>query len=276
MTRVVSALHDVKTRCDAPEWEGLVALAVAHPIAELIGQSPLGARPRDPSRRNAPDPIAIDLLRGATRPRSVTAIGRAVFDFELRLPTLASVAGRTRFLRAELESRAAFPDQRVLALCVGHCAEWDLRLLARYPRNARLVVANEDARSLAAVLRRVPDRRVETARLSRRPTLTFPSRRIETFEFIYGSLLIDDLTDEEARRLLRDLFALLAPGGTMLVPALTPGREDEGYVDAFLGWRLAGHEKGALLGLLANDPSLHRSHVHHEKNTGLYLFSKRA
>jgi hypothetical protein len=56
--------------------------------------------------------------------------------------------------------------------------------------------------------------------------------------FVHAGGLIDALPDVQALELVRALFAMLQPGGTLLVCGMLDGLADAGYVETYMDWRV--------------------------------------
>jgi len=69
------------------------------------------------------------------------------------------------------------------------------------------------------------------------------------FDLIYVAGLYDYLAATTARRLTRNLFALLTPGGRLLVANFLPNVPAVGYMESYMAWHLlcrTGRELAAL------------------------------
>ena len=64
--------------------------------------------------------------------------------------------------------------------------------------------------------------------------------------FVHAGGLLDTLPDAQATRLVSALFAMLQPGGTLVVCTLLEGLGDSGYAEAYMDWHLVCRTRPAL------------------------------
>jgi len=60
---------------------------------------------------------------------------------------------------------------------------------------------------------------------------------LQDFDVVYSTGLAETLPQASARALARSLFALLRPGGTLLLANFLPELPDAGLLEAILDWR---------------------------------------
>ena len=68
-------------------------------------------------------------------------------------------------------------------------------------------------------------------------------RKLGTFDLIYAAGLYDYLDERVANRLTSGLFDMLKAGGKLVIPNFREGIREEGYMDAFMDWRLIYRSK---------------------------------
>jgi len=77
-----------------------------------------------------------------------------------------------------------------------------------------------------------------------------------SFDLVYAVGLYDYLPQPVAAALTAKLFSLVEPGGTLLLPNLTPDSTDVGYMEAFMDWWMIYRDEAELEGVAATiDPA---------------------
>src|SRR5262249_14795530 len=130
----------------------------------------------------------------------------------------------------------------------GHSREAELSAAVREGRIGEYLALDQDALSLQEIQRCYGRLGVTTWHASLRPLLT-EDHDFGPFNLIYAAGLYDYLTATTARRLTRNLFALLAPGGWLLVATFLPDVPAVGYMESYMAWHLlcrTGPELAAL------------------------------
>ena len=74
------------------------------------------------------------------------------------------------------------------------------------------------------------------------------------FDLVYAADFYDYLNDATATRLTALMFAMLNPGGRLLVPNFAPCLRDIGYMESFMRWDLIYRTEAQVAGLAAQIP----------------------
>jgi hypothetical protein len=120
--------------------------------------------------------------------------------------------------------------------------------VVRGGRVGEYLALDQDAASLQEVQRSYGHFGMTTWHASLRPLLT-SDHDFGPFDLIYVAGLYDYLAATTARRLTRNLFALLTPGGRLLVANFLPNVPAVGYMESYMAWHLlcrTGRELAAL------------------------------
>jgi extracellular factor (EF) 3-hydroxypalmitic acid methyl ester biosynthesis protein len=76
----------------------------------------------------------------------------------------------------------------------------------------------------------------------------------EEMHFVHCGSLLECLAQAQATDLVHALFAMLRPGGTLLVTNLLDDFPEAGYIEAYMDWRIAYRTREALEATCARLP----------------------
>ncbi len=257
LTALSGALCAAHREQDAAAWAETVARCRAHPLRAVLHEDPLTRRTYEQPRGYAGDAELLDIIyrrdwRGVAEPPSPT--GQAIFDFTIGCRAPSAVRARRELLATMIDGACArTPSPHILSVACGHLRELALSASFRAGQVGRFVGLDQDALSLAEVTRSLPGAGVETVPGSVKLLFGGALAR-ERFDFIYTAGLYDYLDERFAQRLTARLFAMLRPGGRLLVANFRPGVEDVGYMEAFMDWRLIYRDAAAMERLTAGVP----------------------
>ena len=220
-------------------WQRTIAAVRAHPSLALLHENPLARRSYRKPRGYAGDAPMLDMLylgEAALENEPVTPLGLALFRRDLIAPAVLAARERIGTMAERIDEMA---DQcrapHILALGAGHLREVGLSRAVRTGRIGRFVALDQDAASLAVVQVEHAARGVET--LHRSPKATFDGTLPRGgFDLIYAVALYDDLTDRLAHTVTTACFALLRPGGRLVIANVDRDLADAGYHEACFDW----------------------------------------
>ncbi len=227
-------LRDFRRSVTLGEWKEYIELARSHPIRLLVHQDPFTRHSFMKPRGYPGDAELIDLIYRQHTDEPMTNLGQAIFRFVAANPAPAAVRSRRRVLADRL---AALPrDSEVFSVASGHLRELE-GLLETGGSFARFVALDQDQRSLAVVnenfgqlgVTTLCDSVISVGRHS--PTLG-------SFDFVYSAGLFDYFDQRLAKRVARSLFALVKPGGSLLIANFTDDIQDVGYMECYMDWWL--------------------------------------
>ncbi|HEY5312523.1 MAG TPA: class I SAM-dependent methyltransferase, partial [Pirellulales bacterium] len=112
----------------------------------------------------------------------------------------------------------------------------------------KFVALDADPLSSAEVERSYGRLGVETVTATFRRLLADEPREKE-FDLVYSTGLFDYLSQRAARRLVRSMFGMLRPGGSLLVANFLPGIRDLGYMESFMDWQLVYRNRSDMVDL---------------------------
>jgi extracellular factor (EF) 3-hydroxypalmitic acid methyl ester biosynthesis protein len=96
-----------------------------------------------------------------------------------------------------------------------------------------------------------------------------------TFDFIYSMGLFDYLTPLVAKAVLKRLFSLLKPGGTILVGNFHKQSEDRIYMSYWFDWELYYRDEDDFINLLENDTCDSHEILFEETDTQMFLLARK-
>jgi extracellular factor (EF) 3-hydroxypalmitic acid methyl ester biosynthesis protein len=258
MRELVGGLASLRRSLSDDAWAGFVqGVGLAHPIREVLHQDPLSRRAFLRPRGYAGDAETLDYIYNAESPdwcpHGASDLGRQIFRFTADGPTALGFRNRRRVVARvvdEVASRHA--TARVLALDAGHLREADLcravqeRLLGAY------VAVEQDGQALGVLAQDYLSLGVTPVHGSIHDIL---ERRLShgPFDLVYAASLLDHLSDSIAQTLVSVVLRMVRPGGRLLVATALPDPLDRGYLECYMGWRIAYRTEKDLLGLLRPD-----------------------
>lgn len=238
-------------------WQRSVAAVRKHPLLAVLHQNPLARRCFRKPRGYAGDAPMLDMLylgEAALVNEPPTPLGLALFRRDQGSATAVAARARIALMAARIDAAAEIRrDPHVLALGCGHLREAGLSQAVREGRIGRFVALDQDAASLAVVQVEQAARGIET--LHRSPKATFDgSLPRGGFDLIYAATLYDDLTDRLAHTVTAACFALLRPGGRLLVANVDRDCAEAGYLEACHDWLRIQRDAAGMLRLTHGIP----------------------
>jgi SAM-dependent methyltransferase len=251
--------EELRVAClEAPreEWRHETAPACRrHPLHTLLLQDPYTRRAFEKPRGYAGDAVMLDYVYTGVAPPGTTDLGREVFRATAGSPNGRSVVARRDRL-AELidEAVEAAREPAILSLGCGHLREAQRARSARAGWGGRFHSLDQDAESLAVVQREQGRNGVRTVHSSVVPIVRGRSQ-IEGQDLVYAAGLLDYLSDALAAGLLRAMYAMLRPGGRLLVANFTPDSRGRGYMEAVMDWWLVYRDEAQMEDLAGAVPN---------------------
>src|SRR6266849_7391167 len=239
-----------------------------HPLLDLLHQDPFSSRAFLKPRGYAGDAEMLDLIYaiedGETLPalHQSSELGRKIYHATANVAAARAVRSRRWIITDRLnELTARMAGPHVLSLACGHLREARHCSALLQGRFGRFVAADQDRESLAVVEREVGDFGVEAVATSVR-TLLKDQVSLGSFDFIYASGLYDYLSQAVAQRLTERLFAMLTPGGRLLLANFLPSSSSTAFMEAYMDWWLIYRTKAEMLNLVNTLPEEEMGHCH--------------
>ncbi len=210
-----------------------------HPLVPLIFEDPFTKHAFDRPRGYSGDADILDYMYGYRKPGPNTSqLGRSIFEFTTNTPAPVSVRERRQILAKKIDEISAVTQgTRVLSVACGHLREAHLSTAVQNREIEHFVALDQDPLSLEVVRREFQGLNVEPVCMSVKRLLT---DRVDlgAFDLVYSAGLYDYLPDPVATALTARLFAMVRPGGKLIIANFAPCLRDIGYLETFMQWQL--------------------------------------
>ena len=143
---------------------------------------------------------------------------------------------------------------RIFSASCGHLRECDRMHCLASGRVEKMVAFDADHGNLERVRRDYARHPIATHQGSVRQ-LAEGRHLFGDMDFVTCGGLLDCLGDGQAAELVRALFAMLRPGGTLLASAMLDTLPESGYAEAYMDWRIAYRTRESLHALGADLPA---------------------
>lgn len=250
---LLEELRRTRASMSADEWKAYtIRVSTNHPIRPLLLEDPFTRRAAEKPRGYAGDAVMIDYIYGHYDINGTSKRGKVILDYLLSRPLSQAVRHRRDALtRAIDETAAARSDAEVLALACGHLREAaDCEAIVQH-KLGRFVALDHDPASLRIVDEQSGKHGVETVC---RSVFDMNFADLGRFDLIYSAGLYDYIWQGAAKQLTSYVFAMLKPGGRMLIANVTPEHPDAGYLEAIMDWWLIYRSDGQLTALSQHIP----------------------
>ncbi|MBL9202714.1 MAG: class I SAM-dependent methyltransferase [Opitutaceae bacterium] len=197
-----------------------------------------------------------------------TALGRLLSSLTFQMANCQANEARVRTLAHRV--RAA--GRRLLSVGCGSCLElWHQPGLA----DRELVLLDQDGGALARAREKI-DPAIRNVRFEQQNILKFALRgakdtRHAAFDFVYAFGPFDYFDQASAARLLRGLWSMVAPGGSLLVTNAHPGNPTRFWMEYGGDWFLRYKDAPAMRELAAGLPAVEQTDLSLDAQ-GVYQF----
>jgi extracellular factor (EF) 3-hydroxypalmitic acid methyl ester biosynthesis protein len=256
LERLVAALAEARARLSPEAWFRAIAEARAHPLREFLHRDPFTLRCYSKPRGYAADAAALDyVLRGRELAVRGTDPVSAIHYFTTHGQLARALRFRRDWLAREIDAaatRAASP-LRIFAAGCGHLRECDRIDAFAAGRIGKLVAFDMDADNLEGLRHDYGHLPIVTHQGSVRQ-LADGKHLFGDMDVVYCAGLIESLPQSAALGLARALFAMLRPGGSLLITCFTGNLSEAGYLETFMDWRMLYRSQSEICGLLKDIP----------------------
>jgi hypothetical protein len=242
MMQLMSELWSMRQNSPPEVWNDIVGQCQIHPVRVIIHQDPFSARSFRKPRGYSGDAVMIDYIYsrdcrlGEQEP--VSELGERIFRFNCETPACAAVRTRRDLVASIIDQVCALSDHpQILSVACGHLREASLCRSVAAGDAGKIVALDQDELSISVVTREVSEFGV-VAVCNTIKGLFRGELAHEKFDFIYSTGLYDYLDDRIATKLTSRLFAMLNPGGRLLLANFVPDIWGAAYMESFMDWRL--------------------------------------
>jgi extracellular factor (EF) 3-hydroxypalmitic acid methyl ester biosynthesis protein len=253
---LVGGLHAIAVATSDEAFAAqVVPVCRSHALYARYAADPYVRRAREKPRGYAGDAVMLDYVyRGLpdSERSAATPEGRAFFAISAEHSESARAVRERRTILAQMldeaATRAARP--RVLSVACGHLREAALSRAVKEGRIGELVALDQDSESLREVERSAYGACVTPVAASIGAIL---KQRIDLgrFDLIYSAGLYDYLDPAVGEALTTHLFALLNPGGRLVVGNFALGLREGAFTEAFMDWHLVLRTHASMRALFA-------------------------
>jgi extracellular factor (EF) 3-hydroxypalmitic acid methyl ester biosynthesis protein len=247
-------LYEMRQQLSFEDWRQFATVDCRrHQIMKILQQDPFIWRALNKPRGYAGDGETLDFIfapEDGFTPKALqeaSEIGQKLYSHTANTVVPRAVRARRRFIVERINQIAARQTNlHVLSIACGHLREAKYITALHDGQIGRFVAVDQDQENLTTVERDFENLGVEAVTGSVRDMLRgrLPSG---TFDYIYAAGLYDYLTLPIAQRVTEILFALLNPGGRLLLANYVPGVAYAGFIEAILDWWLIYRSKSELL-----------------------------
>lgn len=242
VAKLAADLHDIRVSSGAAIWKQLIPLAQNHPVSRFLLQDPFTRWSFEKPRGYSGDAGLLDLIykhpAAAATVAEATELGSDIFAYTVDASTSVAARERREILAQTVDAVSLQAEKaEILAVACGHMRETELSEAHRAGTLGRWVALDQDADSVAEVVRANPETAVQpfvgsVSGLMRR------SYDLGSFDLVYASGLYDYLPYAVAVRLTQRLFEMVKPGGEFLFANYSDEIRTDGYMETFMDWPL--------------------------------------
>jgi hypothetical protein len=249
---VVASLASAKARVSAETWSRTLAAARAHPLRGFLHLDPFILRCYARPRGHAGDARALDFaLRGRALDTPLSDPAAALHQCVIRGQTARAVRYRRDALARAIEEtldRAREPPAILAAGC-GHLREWDRVVGFGARRVGRILAFDGDPESLEQVRRDYGALPISTQLGSVRD-LVRGGALFGGKDLVYCSGLLELLPQPGASALARSLFAMVKPGGTLVLTQFLSGLQEAAFLETYMDWPMVYRTRADMVALV--------------------------
>jgi extracellular factor (EF) 3-hydroxypalmitic acid methyl ester biosynthesis protein len=238
-------LSPIRAAAVSAAWKAAVALNRSHPVHKTAGASAFARYAYEKPRGYAGDAILMDMIYGIDGHGLFSAEsceGRQISCHWLARPTAEAVRRRRQRFASYIDAAAVGgrpPD--VFSVACGHARECSISEALQNGRIGSFVAMDHDPKSLEVMQLSVPAASMPKARPLQASVLTLLMQEnddLGPFDLVYSAGLYDYLDQPTARRLTEALFALLGPGGHLVIANFLPTAKAAAGLECIMDWWL--------------------------------------
>lgn len=241
MDMLLDGLWWIRKSISGANWRQFLSIAQGHRLRRLVHADPFTRRAFIKPRGYPGDAPLLDMIYydlGFADLSGTDDFGTKIFHHTVNTAASRSVRERRDYVaRAIDEVCQERNSASILCAACGHLREATVSQSIQRQSFSRFVAMDQDAASLAEVMKCYGNLGVEATHMKMRSLLgnKWPGK---SFDLIYAAGLYDYLDDNFAQRLTTRLFDLLKPGGRLIVGNYVPWIYGVGYMETYMAWSL--------------------------------------
>ena len=252
LRNVIAGLAAARARSSAETWSRVLAAARAHPIRGFLHLDPFILRCYARPRGIAGDARAVDFaLRGRTLDIPLADAAAALHQCVIRGQTARALRFRRDALARAIEEaiEQAPRPPTIFAAGAGLLREWDRIVGFGSHRVGRIVAFDGDADNLEQVKRDYASLPI-TTHLGAVRDLVRGGPPFADMDLVYCSGLLETLPQSQAAALARSLFAMVRPGGTLVLTQFLAALTEAAFLETYMDWRMVYRTRADVLQLV--------------------------
>ncbi|HJU28494.1 MAG TPA: class I SAM-dependent methyltransferase [Candidatus Binataceae bacterium] len=266
LANLADGLARIRAIVGQEQWRLTAEMIRRHPVTASIHLDPLTYRGFHKPRGYAVDAVLIDLIYRSQIPSEESPdpgpLGASIWDFTSAMAFARAIRSRRDLIARQIDAVAGRDGgAEVLAIEAGHLREAHLSEAVRRGGLRRMVALERDGHAAATIERELGRCGVVAIHTPRYALLNGAPNALGRFDFIYSAGLFDGIETKPARRAIAAMFAMLKPGGKLLIGNLTPALHDAAYIEAFMDWWPVYRYAAALEGLAGDVPGVNLASV---------------
>jgi len=258
MDQLRDGLRDLYALTTVEEWQDLLKnVVLSHPIKKTILEDPLTARSFNRPRGYAGDAEVLDMIYFPDKVDlgQVSNIGKKLFGYTTQTQIARALRERKDLLASYIEKTVEENNgSEILSVACGHCREIELVEPAKRELIGRFAGIDQDYLSLEQAKSMVNLPVTEFLDMSIIDLIRKDNLEGK-YNLIYSAGLYDYIGSKLAKRLTKNLYNRLAPGGRLLLFNVISDYREIGYFESYLNWPLIGRDQTAMFSLVDDIPS---------------------
>ncbi|MEZ4684457.1 MAG: class I SAM-dependent methyltransferase, partial [Caldilineaceae bacterium] len=243
MDELFSDLKTVRNALSRAEWLAFSSRCIAHPLKELLHQDPFTSRAFAKPRGYPGDARLMDFIYQNSsiqaEVNNSTRLGQKLYEYTSAAPAARAVRCRRAVVSQMIDQVAReMRSPHILSVACGHLEEANYSEALKMGEVGRYVAFDQDGESLAMVNRTIGKLTPIEVKQGTVQDLIFGKSELDKFDLVYSLGLFDYLPRTVAQMLTVRMFALLNPGGYLLIANFAHDIQDVGYMESFMDWKL--------------------------------------
>lgn len=243
--QIIVELSSIQNQVNEDSWLQIAAVVRQHTLWQLLWHhDPFTKRAFDKPRGYPGDAVMLDYMYfGLTNtyqhPNAITSLGKIIFRETIGSPSGDAARNRKQILADYVDATAERVEQpTILSVACGHLREAAISRAFQQGKIGCWYALDQDRQSLADLQKTYgADSPIVPIEASIRDLIMGTTQQPPA-DFVYAAGLYDYLDEPKAMRLLQTLFALVKPGGQLLIANFASDSGERAYMESIMDWWL--------------------------------------